>query len=95
MGLLVFLIFQDNNSLKKHQHGHVFRLERRVTYEANIPSGDDERSASQADKTQLPYEDETKDGTRDNSGDGLNNSRGAELISMGRKRDVKQRTLQE
>jgi len=76
VGLLVFLIFQNNNLLKRHKYGGAFSLERRVTYKADIPSGENQRSASNGNKTQLPCKYKPKDGTRDNGSNGLTDSTG-------------------
>ena len=81
MGLLVFLIFENNNllnNIKKHES--IRTLAKKSTYKADIPSREDQRKASHGNKTQLPYEHETQDRTRDNSSDGLNDTRGAKLI---------------
>ena len=69
--------------LKRHKNGVVVRLKRN-TYKTNIPSGDDERSASDGNETQLPCKYDTKDRTTDDSGGGLNNTRDANLKAWAR-----------
>ena len=77
MGLLVCLILEDDDAKANVSCGDDQRI---TSYEGIVsPATDDTRKAyerlrTDANKRKLPCEDETKDGTGDDGGDGLNDA---------------------
>ena len=68
MGLLVLLIFEDDDVLYKMSHEYYYcKRNWDCTYEADKAGGDDKRHASETNETEFPGERDTKDHANDQS----------------------------